>query len=688
MSPRSSAALRVALTALACDAAFACSGAHRLDAVVGKPVVPNSADDPGHSLPQRLNRSQYDHTVHELLGTELRLAQSFPSDDHGFGFDNNAGVLSISPVQLQLYEHAARLLAAEALAPAPPPRSAQVVRGETLHSPAGGQRATAFNVATTGSVVAPFELPAHGKYRITVRAWGEQAGAEVVRMRVNVAGGELLSVDVPNVASAPGSFSREVALNAGDVPVEVAFLNDAFDPKLRLDRNLLVDSVTIDGPLDTLAEVQARRAHVLVCDPERGGEPCLRDILSKFASRAFRRPLRSGELDRLRSLVTTATSSGESVEQGIELAVSGVLLSPHFLFRSELDAQPDSPIVRRLDPYELAARLSYFLWSSMPDEALFRAAGSGELRTSAGVLRETRRLLADPRSSALVDDFAGQWLLFRALDEHQVDGSLGAFDERTRHEVTEETRLFVGEFLHQPLPVERLLTARFSFLNQHLASYYGISRQPGSALVKVDLSTPERGGLLRQASLLTVSSLPHRSSPVKRGKWVLGQLLCSEPPPPPPGVPQIPHRDFSKAGLREILKAHREKAECAVCHDVLDPIGLALENYDAIGRFHATDQGQPVDVHGTLPDGTPLNGPEDLSRAIAEDPRFPACVAEKLYVYALGRGLGPSDRRELSRMLHELGGSGFSLTELIEEIVQSSGFSYRRGEVRLPGGSP
>jgi hypothetical protein len=180
--------------------------------------------------------------------------------------------------------------------------------------------------------------------------------------------------------------------------------------------------------------------------------------------------------------------------------------------------------------------------------------------------------------------------------------------------------------------------------------------------------------------LLTVSSLPHRSSPVKRGKWVLGQLLCSEPPPPPPGVPQIPHQDFSTASLREILKAHRDKPECAVCHNVLDPIGLALENYDAIGRFRASDHGQPVDAHGTLPDGTVLNGPDELSRTIARDARFPACVAEKLYIYALARGLEPHDRQELDRILKELGGRGFSVSDLIAEIVQSNGFRYRRGE--------
>ena len=680
---------RVQSAVLSAFALLACSSAPRLDAVVGKPVAPNSVDDPGHPLLHRLNRSEYDRTVHELLGTEQRLAEAFPSDDHGFGFDNNAGVLSVSPTQLQLYERAAQLLAAEALAPLPPASKTLVVEGETLHSSFGAQRATAFNLASNGSVFVGFELPAYGKYRVSVRAWGEQAGLELVHMRVSAAGRELLTTDVANLAAAPGTFSREVALSAGPVAVEVTFLNDSVDSKLHLDRNLLVDSVTVEGPLDTAREAEARRGRILICDPARGGEPCVREILARFAGRAFRRPVRQPEVDRLLGLVTRAVESGDSVEQGIELAVRGVLLSPYFLFRPELDAQPESPIVRRLDSYELASRLSYFLWSSMPDAELFRAAASGELQSTSGLERQAERLLADPRSSALIDDFAGQWLLFRALDEHQVDGGLTAFDDRTRAEVREETRLFIGEFLHQSLPVERLLTARFSFLDDHLASYYGLTSRPGSKFSKVNLETPERGGLLRQAALLTVSSLPHRSSPVKRGKWVLGQLLCSEPPPPPPGVPQIPHQDFSKASLREILKAHRDKPECAVCHDVLDPIGLSLENYDAIGRFRATDQGALVDVRGTLPDGTLLNGPDDLSRAIAADPRFPACVAEKLYVYALGRGLEPHDRNELERLVRELGGRGFSFPELISEIVRSDGFRYRRGEsIKLGGTAP
>jgi hypothetical protein len=659
-----------------------------MDAWVGKSVTPNSAQDPGQPVLHRLNRAEYDNTVHELLGTELQPAELFPDDDHGFGFDNNAGVLSISPMQFQLYDHAAEVLAAEALAPPPPAPSTRVARGETLSSSFGGRRATAFNLATNGSVLAKFELPAHGKYRVTVRAWGEQSGLEPARMRVSVAGKELLTSEVPNVAGAPGTFTREVSLSAGASAVEVAFLNDYLDPQTRLDRNLLVDSVIVEGPLDTAAEVAERRSHVLICDAQRGGERCIREILRNFAGRAFRRPVTPAEVERLLRLVRVATDSGESVERGLELAVRGILLSPYFLFRPELDAQPQSPIVRRLDTYELASRLSYFLWSSMPDAELFRAARNGELANVSGLRKQTERMLADPRSVALVDDFAGQWLLLRALGDHQVDGTVSGFDDATRADVAEETRLFFGEFLHQSLPVEQLLTARFTFLDDNLARYYGLAAHPGSKFAKVELDGPERGGLLRQASLLTVTSLPHRSSPVKRGKWVLGQLLCSEPPPPPPGVPQIPHQDFSKATLRELLKAHRDKPECAVCHNVLDPIGLALENYDAIGRFRASDHGQPVDARGTLPDGTVLNGPDDLSRSIAKDPRFPACVAEKLYIYALGRGLEAHDRSELDRMLKDLGQSGFSLSDLISEIVQSSGFRYRRGEIPILGANP
>lgn len=526
--------------------ALSCAASPRLEPWVGKTVVPNSAQDPGRPVLHRLNRAEYDNTVRELLGTERRLAELFPNDDHGFGFDNNAGVLSISPMQFQLYERAAEILAADALAPPPPAPSRQVVEGETLISSFGRQRASAFKLATNGSVVAKFSFPAHGKYRVSVRAWGEQFGFEAVRMRVSAAGRELLVTDVPNVAGAPGDFTREVPLSAGTNPVEVAFLNDAVDRRARLDRNLLIDFVSVEGPLDTPAQVTARRTRVLICDPEHAGEPCVREILGDFSRRAFRRPVTSAEVERLLRLVRTATDSGQSVEHGIELAVRGILLSPYFLFRPELDAQPESPIVRRLNGYELASRLSYFLWSSMPDEELFRAAQSGELDRVSGLQRQTTRMLADARSVALVDDFAGQWLLLRALGDHQVDGNLSGFDERTRADMLEETRLFFREFLQRPLPVEELLTAHFSFLNDHLAQYYGLPLHPGSLFAKVTLDGSERGGLLRQASLLTVTSLPHRSSPVKRGKWVLGQLLCAEPPPPPPGVAQIPHQDFRK----------------------------------------------------------------------------------------------------------------------------------------------
>ncbi|HEY4103741.1 MAG TPA: DUF1592 domain-containing protein, partial [Polyangiaceae bacterium] len=512
------------LFGIASCCALSCAAAPRLESSVGKRVAPDSADDPGHPLLHRLNRAEYDNTVRELFGSELEPALLFPNDDHAFGFDNNAGVLSISPLQFQAYEHAAEQLAAEAFAPLPPPPTKQVVEGETLQSSFGGRRATAFNLASNGSVFAKFELSAHGRYRVTVRAWGEQSGTEPVRMRVAVASRELFVNDVPNVADAPGEFSREASLSSGENTIEVSFLNDFFDAKTRLDRNLLIDFVSVEGPLDTKAEAEARRARVLICDPGRGGDGCVRQILQHFAERAFRRPLTSSDVDRLFALVRAATQSGESVEHGIELAVRAILLSPHFLFRLELDTQPNAPVVRRLNDYEIASRLSYFLWSSMPDAELFRAARSGELSAASGLRKQTERMLADPRSVALVDDFAGQWLLLRALDDHQVDGNLN-FDARTRAGMTEETRRFFAEFLRRPLPVEELLTARFTYLDDNLASFYGLAARPGAKFAKVDLSGAERGGLLRQAALLTVTSLPHRSSPVKRGKWVLGQLL-------------------------------------------------------------------------------------------------------------------------------------------------------------------
>jgi hypothetical protein len=358
-------------------------------------------------------------------------------------------------------------------------------------------------------------------------------------------------------------------------------------------------------------------------------------------------------------------------------------MSPHFVFRVELDPDPTSAVVHPLGDYELASRLSYFIWSSMPDDELFAVAKAGTLQDPTVLAAQARRMLADPRAEALFDNFAGQWLFTRAIDEHEPDYNyFPSYDDGVREAVKTETRLFFREMLDGRLPVETLLLADFTYMDDRLAEHYGLPSPGGSGFHRVTLATDQRGGLLRQAGILTVTSYPTRTSPVKRGKWVLGQLLCAEPPPPPPDVEADLSKDAIEAStIREVLALHRANEECAVCHDQMDPVGLALENFDGIGKWRSADNGTPIDATGVLPDGTPLDGPGTLARAVAADSRFPACVVQQLYTYALGRGAQNADVPYLTAMLDGLGAAGFSLEDAVVGIVQSEPFRMRRGEI-------
>ncbi len=654
----------------------ACSGGLRQEPQPGQRVTPQSPADPGRVTIHRLNRAEYNNTVRDLLGTALRPADRFPSDGHGFGFDNVASVLTLSPSQLQLYERAADLLVEELFAAPPSKPFSQQIEGEDIKHAAGNPRARVFNLGGNAELGIRFELPASGMYRVTVRAFGEQAGNEPARLRLRAGDSDLGTFDVAAKADSPLTIEREGPLPAGSASVGLTFVNDYADKEKRLERNLLIDWVKVEGPLAATNEARAMRARILSCEVSIGGRPCAQRIIEDFARRAFRRPLRAGELERLQRLAATEVSALD----GLKLALEAVMLSPHFLFRTELDSEPNSPVVKKLDGYELASRLSYFVWSSMPDDALFAAAERGDLDDESGLEDELERLLRDPKSAAFVENFAGQWLLTRALAEHEADThAYPDFDPALREALARESELFLAEFLREDHAVEELVTADYTYVNARLARHYGVP-EPSSGFARVQFAHGERGGLLRMGSVLTVTSLPHRSSPVKRGKWVLGQLLCAEPPPPPPGV--ITQIDDKKVegSLRELLAAHRQKAECAVCHNAMDPIGLALENYDGIGHFRSEDRGKAIDPVGKLPGGAVIAGAPGLVSTLGADPRFAACVSKKLYTYALSRGLEAHDDAQLAALLAEIGPTGFSLRKLIVNIVQSPPFRFRRGE--------
>jgi hypothetical protein len=671
-------ARRLRTAALAAPLLFGCSG---------DPTAHPDIADPGHVTMHRLNRSEYNHTVHDLLGTAQSPADDFPTDDYGYGFDNVADVLSISPTQMELYERAAEALAAEAML-VPTTAIAQRFEGETLTSDVGGATDEAWTLWSNGELPTAADFSAKGQYAIRTRVWGSQAGPEVVKMSIAVSGVSLGTFDVPNTAQDPTVIEVLTNAEAGKHIVSVSFLNDYYDEPAGEDRNLYVDWIEVEGPLDAPGK-NPIRDKIVHCDPVAGGEGCVRSILGAFATQAFRRPVAEDEIDRLMGLVAVAQTEGDPVDRGIELAIHGILTSPHFIFRPEIDDDAASAVPHPVGDFEMASRLSYFLWSSMPDSALFDAAGAGDLRSETGIEDQVTRMIDDPRSDRFVENFAGQWLYTRAIKNHQPDYNyFPTYDESLGNAMRRETEMFLREFLREDLPIPEMLTAKFTFVNDRLAAHYGFPA-PGPEMVKVTVPDDTRGGLLKQAGILTVTSYPTRTTPVKRGKWVLTQLLCDPPDPPPPGVEGLKIEETPTGTIRERLAAHSQYEPCKSCHKVIDPAGFALEHYDGIGAWRTEENGFPVDATGELPTGEKFAGAEEMAQLLSQDPRFTRCLTKQLMTYALGRGVDDADAPFLEQIEKALPERGNTLRGLMTLIATSEAFRMRRGEpVSGNGGAP
>lgn len=430
-----------------------------------------------------------------------------------------------------------------------------------------------------------------------------------------------------------------------------------------------------------------QRARLVPCDLTTGGETCARTALTDFARRAYRRPVTDAEVNAMMATVAVAVAGGDGYERGLALALRGVLLSPNFVFRVELDADPTSLTPHALGGYELASRLSYFLWSSMPDEALFGAAASN-LADPTTLAAEVTRMLADPKAQAIIENFAGQWLYLRAVDIAEPDPMLfPRFDEPLRAAMKSETALLFADVAFGGLAANQLLTADYTYANDRLASHYGLPAVGSTQMTRVSLAgNTQRGGLLSQASFLTNTSHPNRTSPVKRGKWVLEELLCSTVPPPDPNLDISGAQADIEAGLsqRDVLARHRADDACNGCHSQMDPIGLGLENYDGIGAYRTMDGTNAIDSAGELPEGQTFTGPKELAALVAADPNFARCLTEKLYTYALGRApdRAPAhlDGPTLTALAQHLRDGGYSFSELVAGIVLSPTFQNRRGD--------
>lgn len=639
--------------------------------------------EPGRVTIRRLNRTEYDHTIRDLLALDVKASKDFPSDDIGYGFDNNGDVLSLSPLLIEKYLVAAEDIAARAIV-VPGPRARRY--GPEDMGTAGGVAAASDGVrtlASNGAVTVEHAFAEPGEYRIRVRAYASRAGDEPAKMAIALDRGQPATFDVTADRRQPAWYETPVRTSAGKARLSAAFTNDFYDPtnpnpQLR-DRNLYIEAIEVVGPLGEVARPESHR-RVIPEDPPAGQEAAFgKAQLTRFAERAYRRPVTPAEAERLGRLFERAFADTRTYEGAMRLGLTAVLASPSFLFRAETD--PDPTRGRELGAWELASRLSYFLWASMPDERLFSLARTGELLKPAVLRQEAVRMLKDPKAWSLSEDFAGQWLQLPRLGEASPDPQLfRMFDDSLRQAMREETLRFFDAVVREDRSVTDVLQGPYTFVNETLARHYGIENVRGPGFVRVALKDGRRAGILTQASILTLTSNPNRTSPVKRGKWVLEQILGTPPPPPPPGVGDLANEGKKVEGktLRERLEEHRKNPTCASCHSRMDPIGFGLENFDAVGQWRDREGDLAINARGDLPDGSSFDGPAGLRRVLlAKKGLFVRNVGAKLLTYALGRGLRPEDDCYVDDVARAAEKAGNSFSAFVEAIVVSEPFRMR-----------
>lgn len=631
-----------------------------------------------------MNRVEYDNTVRELLGNSLAPGVALPADPDLQGFDNLAEGLSLSPSLLELYGKAARDSAETALHVAP--RYREHFDGKAIGvAPGYGFGSSAFALAGT-KATAKIRLPQAERVTISVVAGGTFSRADKpnLELRIDSAPAQSFVVEAP--PSAPAVFTVSADLAAGEHSIELFSSNYINLPADNVTNEVVVSYVDVQSEARV---VPATRALVYTCDPVTSGDAaaCYERIVTGFAERAFRRPLTDAERQGIVALWRQLRVE-EGDDAAVALVVRATLVSPSFLYRPSfsLAEAPDSAGLVPLDDYTLASRLSYFLWSSMPDAALFDAAKSGSLRTDDGLRQAVQRMLADDKARALSRNFAAQWLDARAL-EHSVkdQAAYPSFDESLRAAMLAEVQQFFGAFLSSELPVQRMLDPGFAFLNDRLAEHYGLPKTGSAELVRVTLPPGARGGILFQGAWLTASSETDRTSPIKRGRFLLERILCRSVPAPPPGIPPFKAPEGNLT-VRARLAEHRANPSCAACHDLLDPLGLGLEELDGIGALRQSEAGAPIDTSGALPgdadSGTPdqpFVGAQQLVELLEDDPRFARCLTQKLYSYALGRNADAGDERFFEALAAQQDAST-NLPRLLSNLVQTAAFRRQTPE--------
>jgi mono/diheme cytochrome c family protein len=674
--------------------------------------------NPGAPSLHRLNRTEYANAVRDLLALEVDTTSLLPPDDVSGGFDNNAGLLGVSPALLERYLSAAAKISAWAVGDASligAGSETYLVRGDVSQT----EHVEGLPLGTRGGLLARHTFPLDGEYVIKVKLLQTNLGAvrgllEPHQIEFLVDGERVFAAtvggDADNAMSAANAANIIAALDtrlttrivarAGARTVGAAFSKKTsaqggtrLQPFLRStldagDHTGLphVASLTITGPFNVTGpgDTPSRR-RIFVCRPAEPSEElrCATQTISRLARAGYRRRVTEAELERLLSLYRTGRQQG-TFETGIEFALRGILANPKFVFRAEpdpLNAAPGS--VYRIGDFELASRLSFFLWSSIPDEELLELASRQRLRNPVVLEKQVRRMLGDPRAEALVSNFAGQWLQLRNLRSAAPDkDEFPDFDDNLRQSFERETELFFASVVREDRSVLDLLAADYTFADERLAKHYGIPSVYGSHFRRIALTDPARRGLLGHGSILTVTSHADRTSPVVRGKWILENLLGAPPPPPPPNVPPLEAGEgVAPLAMRERMAQHRRNPACANCHKIMDPIGLALENFDAVGAWRTHDAATPIDASGQLADGTAVDGPVSLRQALLRRPDvFVGNLTEKLLTYALGRGIEPYDMPAVRRIVREAARREHRWSSIVMGIVTSAPFQMRRAQ--------
>jgi mono/diheme cytochrome c family protein len=674
---------------------------------------------PGRLTMHRLNRAEYANAIRDLLALDIDATALLPPDDESSGFDNIADVLKVSPSLMERYLSASWNISRKAVG------NPEIGAGTTVYRVrpdlSQDQHFDGMPLGTRGGILATHDFPLDGEYTIKVRLWRNtfdlMRGMEDPHdIEIAMDGNRLQLVhvggkeDFSTMAENPGAFGAELdrkltvripvkagthTLSAATVLRSHATRDDLIKPFMRTTIDGLdimgdpsIDRLTVEGPFTRSgAGDTASRRKIFICKPAtaKDEQSCATKILSALARLAYRRPVDNEHLNSLMDFYSRGRANNGSFENGIESALQFILASPEFMFRIEPDpTNLAANTVYRIDDISLASRLSFFIWSSIPDDTLLTLASQGKLKDPAVLDQQVKRMVADPRSSAMIDNFAEQWLYLRNLRNSVPDLQVYPdFDDNLRSAMKQETVLLFNSIMHEDRSVLTLLNADYTFVNERLARHYGIPNIYGSQFRRVPVTSDARRGLLGQASILTVTSYPNRTSPVERGKWILTNILGVPPSPPPPGVPALKEssEDGKPHSLRERMEQHRKDPVCAGCHKVMDPIGFALENFDATGHWRTTDDGTAIDPSGTLFTGAKVDGVVSLRQALLNRPEtFVGVMTEKMMTYSLGRGLTYRDMPAVRKIVQDAKNNDFKFSSIVLGVAKSVPFQMKEAK--------